>query len=195
MSTRRRRSQAGFTLTELMIVVVIVASLSAIVYGLVGTSVGGANAEHLANQITTTMNFARTRAVSTRSYHQVEVFPQKLLVWQAWDCGAPSPCSPPTGKALTGMKQPTGANQQWMQVQEIDLPSNQVTVWNAQAAVDTNGGATGITQNVALDFKLTFSPDGSSSGGSLFVSDIAKYKQWRILTYTATGSTYARNGF
>jgi prepilin-type N-terminal cleavage/methylation domain-containing protein len=195
----RRRSQRGFTLTELMIVVLIVASLSAIVYGLVGTSVGGANAEHLANDITTTMNFARMRAVSTRSYHQVEVFPKKLLVWQAWDCSpAAAPCGAGVGKALTGLKQPTGGTQQWKQVQQVDIPSNNVTIWNAHVApltaTDISGGGA-VTQNAALDVPVYFAADGSSSGGAVFVSDIGKYKQWRILVYTATGSSYARNGF
>jgi prepilin-type N-terminal cleavage/methylation domain-containing protein len=176
----------GFTLVELMVVVAIIAILSTVMIGLTGSSVGGTNAEIVANEVTTSLNYARMRAVSTRAYHQCEVKAQSVTLFEAWDLA--------NNKALTGLKLPTGALQGWKQVSSINVPSNNVTIWNAQAAVDTAGGAT-VSQNAGLDFFITFKPDGSSSGGSLFISDIGQYKQWRVLTYRATGSSYARNGF
>jgi len=195
MRTRRRSAQRGFTLIELMIVVLIIAILSVVMFGLTSTSVGGANSEHVANDVTVAINYARMRAVSTRSYHQVEVFPNKLLIWQAWNNAVPP------GVPLNGLTMPTGPNQIWKQVTEIDLPSSNVSIWNAQASADPSGGQN-PAQNAGLDFKIYFKPDGSStstigatSASTLFVSDIGQYKKWRILVYAATGSSYARNGW
>jgi prepilin-type N-terminal cleavage/methylation domain-containing protein len=182
----RRRTNRGFTLIELMVVVAILAVLSTVLFSLTGSSVGGVNPEGVANNLTIELNFARMRAVSTRAYHQIEVQPAQMILWEAWDTA--------NNKPLLGLKLPAGPNQGWKQVHQISVPTSAISIWNAQAAIDTSGGVA-VAPNAALDFFITYKPDGSSSGGTVFVSDRGPYKQWRILVYRATGSAYARNGF
>jgi prepilin-type N-terminal cleavage/methylation domain-containing protein len=186
-----RRSQRGFTLVEMMIVVAIIAVLGAIMVGLSGRTYG-VNAKSFADQVNSTVTFARTRAVAMRKYHEVEIALSPanyggfcrgpcviVWAWSQYGMAAPDPanCVAP-------------ANHCWQLVSTVVLPQG-ITVWNAQTSLDTAMGQN-PTQNPALDFRIDYRPDGSSTGGTIFVTDSDVKNKYRVLIYPVTGSSYAR---
>ena len=42
---------------------------------------------------------------------------------------------------------------------------------------------------------MTFKPDGSSTGGTIFITDMQHNKEYRVLVYRITGSAYARQSW
>src|SRR4051812_28928715 len=143
------RNQRGFSLIELMVVVAIVAILSSVMFGLAARPYN-ANAQNMSDQIASTMNFAKMRAVSTRRIHWVQIQPANIYVWQA---------------NATGFKTPTA----WEFVEKLTIP-NGVKIYDVNASVLTSTG-TAVTANSALDYKMLFKPDGSSTGGTVFLAD------------------------
>ena len=166
------RSQNGFTLVELMVVVAIIAILSVLVFSVSGRTYG-ANAMTVSDKISSTMNWVKMRAVSTRRIHCVQVKPNELLVWQS---------------DVTGF-----ANQNCVQfVQRVTIPTG-VSIWNVDPVAHATTPNT-VTQDTALDYQfVTFKPDGSSAtGATLYVTDSQHSREYRVLVYKATGSSYAR---
>jgi len=47
-----------------------------------------------------------------------------------------------------------------------------VTVWDASSTVYASAGAA-VSQHADVDFMIDFRPDGSSTGGTIFVTDSA----------------------
>jgi hypothetical protein len=78
----------------------------------------------------------------------------------------------------------------WQFYQRFTIP-NGTTVWNGSTTVYADPGAT-VSQNVNVNFVVDFKPDGSSTGGTIFVTDSANAHPARVLIYRATGSTHAR---
>ena len=170
MNNGPARSQRGFTLIELMVVVAIISVLSGLVISVSGTAYG-ANASSVSDQLTSALGLAKLRAISTRRYTRVEVQRRTATVWQS---------------TQTGLVTPTG----WQFYQRFTIP-NGATVWDGSTAVYADPGAT-VSQNVDVDFVVDFKPDGSSTGGTIFVTDSANAHPARVLIYRATGSAYAR---
>jgi prepilin-type N-terminal cleavage/methylation domain-containing protein len=167
---RRNRSGRGFTLVELMVVITIIAVLSGMAIGVNGTAYG-ASATAVGDQLTSAFSVAKLRALSTRRYTRLEVKAQTATLWQS---------------TQTGMVTPTN----WQYVQTFTIP-NGVSVWDGSTTVYATPGAT-VSQNTAVDFAVDFKPDGSSTGGTVFVTDRANAHSTRVLVYRATGSSYAR---
>jgi len=179
---KRRQPQRGVTLMELMVVVVIIAVFAALMFG-VNSQTYGASATNVADQLTTDLNVCKMRAVSTRRWHRCELTPTTMTMWQ-W--------------SKTGMTIPaaTDLTYIWQQVSVDNVPTG-VTVWDGSTTVCITGpcGAAPTVANSTLVFDFDFRPDGSSTGGTIYVSDPGKNKQYRVVVYKSTGSSYARNSW
>lgn len=164
-----RRVHRGFTLVELMVVLALIAIMSTLVVS-VATTAG--NPQYASVDITSTLQFARQRAIQTRRIHRVKVEPAIVSVWQSTEVGFQAPLG-------------------YEQIQTIKMPSG-VVAWNAEAAIRT--APTGVDPGVdaALNFDLDFRPDGSSTGGTVLITDINAVRKFRVLAYRATGGSYLR---
>lgn len=172
---RARQTQRGFTLIELMVVVAIIAIISALVIG-VNSRTYGAGAQSVADQVTSDANLARMRAVSTRRWHRLEVTSNMLKLWQS---------------SVTGLSTPTT----WQLVQTTNFPTGGATVWDVSGTVYYNAGVASISQNTSVDYNIDFSPDGSSTGGTVFVTDNKGAHKWRVILYKSTGTAYDRESW
>lgn len=172
MHQRARSNQSGFTLVELMVVVAMIAVLSAIMFG-VGSNTQGGNAQNVSEQTVSALNMARTRAVNTRRIHRVEVKANELLVWASTTTGFATPSA-------------------WAFVQRYKVPQN-VTVYGAESTIRTSTGNT-PSSGMNLTYNMDYKPDGSATGGTLYVTDTqnSASRRYRVLVYRATGSAYAR---
>lgn len=185
------RSQRGFTLIEMMMVVAIIGILSILFIGLSARTFGS-NADSIGDEVVAQMNFAHTRAVSTRRYHCVEVKPQQILVYQA---------ATNAGLGLFGMQAvPTACPNplNWQLVQKMSIPTG-TTVNDVQAIRATATGAA-VPANGALDSLILFKPDGTASavigtGATIFLTDGTGSRRDRINLSYATGNVYARKAW
>ena len=176
-----RSAQRGFTLIELMVVVLIIGVVSALLVGLNSQTVG-ASAMNTSDELVSAFNLCKMRAVSTRSWHRCEVTPTTLTIFQSQSTGMTAP--------------PAGDTVGWLLVETVTIGAG-VSVWDKSTtacAVSPCAGAPSAA-NTSLLFDVDFRPDGSSTGGTLFVTDTAQNKMYRVVVYTATGSSYARNSW
>jgi prepilin-type N-terminal cleavage/methylation domain-containing protein len=185
---RRRPSQRGFTLIELMVVVAIIVILGGLMISVSSTSYG-ASARNMSDQINANVTFARMRAVSSRRWHRIQITTNQVIVWEWSRVGMQAPLAVPVCPADC-----------WNVVQQVTMP-NGVTLWDVDPVVQTATGLTPAQDAVMANQFIDFRPDGSTSnaaggnaGGTIYLADNGG-GQFRILIYRATGSSYARQGW
>lgn len=172
-----------------MTVVAIILILASINFSINGQSYGG-NPMTTSAELVNALNTCKMRAISSRRWHRCQVQSQSLTVYQWSSTGMTSPGSAPT--ACGSPATPPC----YYQVQNYAL-NNPVTIWDGSTTICTASPCAGApsSANSSLVFNFDFRPDGSSTGGTIFITDVHQNNPYRVLVYKSTGSSYARSGW
>lgn len=179
----KRSAQRGFTLIELMTVLAIIAILTAVFASM--ASPGAGTPRTSAEETVGLIQMARLRAESQRVIHRVRFeSTQVISVWESVvSAGDPTP--------VIGFTTPVF----YQLVQSQTLPANAFLFAGSTSTLSGTGNSPGAV-GTGLPLDITFYPDGSSSGGTVFISDQSQSTTntpgFRVFVFTATGGALAR---
>lgn len=167
----RVRSQAGFTLVELMTVVAIVGVISGIALMAIDQTSYAGTVRGFANETAAEMDTARMRAVSTRKWQRIEFAADNVTHWEA---------------DTEGMGDPPN----WVLIRTIYAPKN-VEVHAVSDRTHVTPGDGVPAAGDGLGTAIEFAPDGAArSAGTAFFGDTSDKRRARVAVYRATGSVY-----
>jgi Tfp pilus assembly protein FimT len=157
-----------------MVVVAIIAIVAALMIGL-NSQTYGTSPRNVSDTVASALNMCKMRAVSQRRWHRCTVTPTTLTINQGDTTGMATPAT-------------------WTVVRTITLGTG-VSIWDFSSTACTASPCTGAPSaaNTSLSANFDFRPDGSSTGGTVFVANPGKTLTWMVVVYKSTGSAYARN--
>jgi hypothetical protein len=161
-----------------MIVVAIIAVLTAVFATMSGSGAG--TPRTTADRITGLVQFAKLRAEARRTTHRVRFEAGVVSIWEATTVGFGTPVF------VT-----TTLNPEY--VQAMDIPTG-VIIHSASSTTLPLSGNTPLTQGTGLPYDLDIKPDGSTNGGTLFITDTrdSTTERFRVFFYKVTGTALSR---
>jgi len=166
--------QRGFTLVELMVVLAMIAILSAMAVAYTGER--RANLRGFAGSIVGEADAARLRALASRKWQRIgfDLDAGKMITEQA---------------TTTGMAEPDD----WT-VQGVYAIPGRFTVASIHDSADANGGED-VIEGAGVDEYLMFAPDGSSVPRTIYLSSTQPFTYVRVVVYRATGTAYVKENW
>jgi prepilin-type N-terminal cleavage/methylation domain-containing protein len=164
---RVRSGTRGFTLVELMAVIVILGVLLALAISTIRPSRGGGGAIGYARKVVSAIEDMRLRTIATRRWQRLRVVSSTGLIHEE--------------SVDTGMATPTS----WREVRDMTTPRG-VTICGFEAALrlTPNGCPTS-----SLSGELKIAPDGiGSTAATFYIQDVKRTdEKYRVTVYRATG--------